>query len=235
MPSRTRCLQATSRPWCWLATQAGALNDYEASTVEGIVETTPSARAAQEQSAAQDARTLDTDLRNYARLASPGQDTTDYHSVQAQWAMFKTANGPLLSSTVRESPATSALVLKLDTQNLTPLQTLVASWSGVNQKVAAAGSQTSASTYSSARTLGIGLLVLAIAVGLAIAFLLSSSIKRGVDVVLDRLRSLQDDCATYVREGLEAFASGDLTKGYEPVTAVIDNPSRMRSGRSARR
>jgi methyl-accepting chemotaxis protein len=76
----------------------------------------------------------------------------------------------------------------------------------------------------------VGLLVLLAVVAIGIAFAVSRQIKSGVDVVLDRLRSLQDHCTTYLREGLEAFASGDLTKGYEPVTAVIDNPSKDEIG-----
>ncbi|MGO9972128.1 MAG: MCP four helix bundle domain-containing protein, partial [Solirubrobacteraceae bacterium] len=155
-----------------------ALNDYVSSTYEGIIETNPSDRAVQEQSAAQDAQTIDTILSNYAKLAGPGQDTTDYHEVQAQWAAFTSANGPLLSRTVSQGPATQALVLKLDNQTVTPLQTLLASWSAVNQKTAAADTQTSAATYSSARTLGIALLVLALVIGSGIAFQVSRSITR---------------------------------------------------------
>ena len=169
-----------------------SLNDYWSSTVEGVVETSPSSRAGQAQSVAQDAQTIDTDLKNYARLARPGQDTVDYHQVQAQWAAAQSANSPLLSRTIQDTPATAALVSKLDTQTFTPLQTLLGSWSVVNQKTTAADTGKITSAYSSARTLGIALLVLAVVIGLGIAFLVSRSIKRGVDVVLDRLRSLRD-------------------------------------------
>ncbi len=209
------------------------LNDYWSSTVEGIVETNPSSRAGQAQAAALDAQTIDTDLRNYAKLAGAGQDTVDYHQVQAQWAAAKSADSPLLSSTIQNTPATQALVSKLDTQTFTPLQTLMTSWSGVNQKTAAADTRTSASTYSSALTLGIVLLVLAVVIGVGIAFLVSRSIKRGVDVVLDRLHQLQMKGMAHLREGLEALAGGDLTKRYEPATPPIENPSKDEIGQIA--
>jgi methyl-accepting chemotaxis protein len=73
-------------------------------------------------------------------------------------------------------------------------------------------------------------LVLLGLVAVGIAFLVSRQIKQGVDVVLDRLTSLREHCTNYIREGLEAFASGDLTHAYEPVTAVIDNPSKDEIG-----
>ncbi|MGP0050019.1 MAG: methyl-accepting chemotaxis protein [Solirubrobacteraceae bacterium] len=195
-----------------------SLNDYWSSTVEGIVETNPSARAGQEQSAAQDAQTIDTDLKNYAKIASPGQDTAYYHQAQAQWAAAKSADSPLLSSTIREDPATQALVTKLDTQYITALQTLTSSWSSFNQKVAAADTRTSASTYSSARTLGIGLLVLAVAIGVGIAFLISRSITRNAAFILERMSSIQSAFKTNLIAGLQLLAGGDLTRELKPQT-----------------
>jgi methyl-accepting chemotaxis protein len=103
----------------------------------------------------------------------------------------------------------------------------------VNETQAAAASRDIDSTYTSSRTQTIVLLVVTFLLGLGIAFLLSRSIKRGVDVVLDRLVSLRDRCVAYVQEGLEAFAGGDLTKRYEPVTAAIEDPSQDELGQIA--
>ncbi|MGA2925653.1 MAG: hypothetical protein ABSG43_06575 [Solirubrobacteraceae bacterium] len=69
--------------------------------------------------------------------------------------------------------------------------------------------------------------------GIGIALSVSGSIKRRVDVVLSRLRSLEDHCLTHVGDGLEAFARGDLTHSYEPVTALIENPSEDEIGQVA--
>jgi methyl-accepting chemotaxis protein len=102
-----------------------------------------------------------------------------------------------------------------------------------NENEAAAASRGIDSTYTSSRTQTIVLLVVTFLLGLGIAFLLSRSIKRGVDVVLDRLVSLRDRCVTYVQEGLEAFSAGDLTKRYEPMTEVIEDPSKDELGQVA--
>ena len=89
------------------------------------------------------------------------------------------------------------------------------------------------STYNSAMMLGIGLLALTIAFGIGIAWLVSGSIKRGVDVVLDRLRSLRDYCATSLKAGIEALSKGDLTVPVEAVTEPIENPSKDEIGQVA--
>ena len=71
--------------------------------------------------------------------------------------------------------------------------------------------KSNASTYSSAKTIGIVLLAITVLLGLGIAFLVSRSIKSAVDVILERLSSLRDKCAQNLKAGIEALATGDLT------------------------
>jgi methyl-accepting chemotaxis protein len=118
-------------------------------------------------------------------------------------------------------------------QRFDALKQTIVSWGQLNVALGAAQVTSNASTYSSAQTLGIGLLALAVLTGLAIAFMVSRSIKRAVDVVLERLSSLRDNCMSYVREGLEALKRGDLTHAYAPVTAAIENPSKDEIGQIA--
>jgi methyl-accepting chemotaxis protein len=205
-------------------------NDYEASTLAGIIETNPAKRASQQQGVAQDATAISADMASYAKLATPGQDTTDYHEAQSEWTAFKAANAPLDSATVVETPATLTLVDTLDRLNFTPLQNLFTAWSAIDQKVASKDTATSTSTYNSARTLGILLLVVALLIGFAIAFLVSQAIKRGVDLVLDRMTSLRDQSATSLRAGIEALAEGDLTVSVESPTQPIQNPPKDEIG-----
>jgi len=89
------------------------------------------------------------------------------------------------------------------------------------------------STFSPAKTTGITLLVILALVSLGIAFLVSRSIKRGVDVVLERLSSLRDKCATNLKAGIEALAKGDLTFPVKVVTKPIENPSKDEIGQVA--
>jgi methyl-accepting chemotaxis protein len=83
------------------------------------------------------------------------------------------------------------------------------------------------------RTLVIAI-VAALLVALAAAVLLSRSIRRSVAVVLDRLSSLRDHCASDLDAGLRAFAAGDLTREVQPSTAPIARPGADEIGDVAR-
>jgi methyl-accepting chemotaxis protein len=102
-----------------------------------------------------------------------------------------------------------------------------------NQVQAARASRTIHFAYSSSRTQTVVLLSITLVLGAGIAWLVSRSIKQTVDVVLDRVISIRERCMTYLRDGLEAFAGGDLTRRYEPVTAPIENPANDELGQVA--
>src|ERR1035438_1556757 len=102
-----------------------------------------------------------------------------------------------------------------------------------NRAEAAQAAKDISSTYSSSRTQTIVLLVISLIIGMGLAFVVSGSIKRAVDVALDRLTSLCDRCMTYLREGMQAFADGDLTRSYLPVTEPIENPAKDELGQIA--
>ncbi len=176
-------------------------------------------------------------LASYASLASGGQDTADWHAVQSQWAAYLTATsqGPALA----ENHSNAAAPLQVALVNRTypasvALQQRMAAWREVNDQGARAQVASNASTYGTARIIGILLLVIAVLTGLVIAFLVSRSIKRRVDVVLTTLNSLRDNCMKSVREGMLALAGGDLTKRYAPVTPLIDDSCADELGQLAR-
>jgi methyl-accepting chemotaxis protein len=211
-----------------------AVNDYWASANENVNMIAPAQRAIQAASAAQDARTIGAQFDAYAPLASAGQDTTDYHRARAQWAAAQAATAPLLSPKVRAGAFVQALVARLDDHDFTPLQSLLGSWIALNERSGTVDAGRIASTYSSARTLGIVLLIVALLIGAGIAFVVSRSIKQRIDVVLTRITSIAEHCMTYLREGIAAFADGDLTRRYEPVTPPIHNPAADEIGQVAR-
>jgi methyl-accepting chemotaxis protein len=175
-------------------------------------------------------------LRSYGPLASPGADTTLWHRAQGEWAAYlqATSQGPALA----ENHSNAAAALQVSLVNRTypasvALQQELAAWSGVNSESAAAQVTSNASTYSTAQLIGIILLVLSVVVGLAVAIMLSRSIKRRVDVVLGAMNSLREHCMQFIKEGMEAFARGDLTRHYEPVTPLIGDQSRDEIGQIA--
>jgi methyl-accepting chemotaxis protein len=175
-------------------------------------------------------------LATYGPLASPGTDTTLWHQAQTQWAAYMqaTRQGPALAENHSNAaaPLQVALVNNTAGDYATVKQTM-ATWAQVNNAAGAATVSSNASTYSAAKLIGIILLVMALAIGLAIALLLSRSIKRRVDMVLGTLSSLREHCMTYMHEGMVALAAGDLTKRFVPVTPMIHDPSSDELGRVA--
>jgi methyl-accepting chemotaxis protein len=103
--------------------------------------------------------------------------------------------------------------------------------------VAARGATTVATAgdraTSARRTLLLTILAALLVAGVA-GFVLSRSIRRSIAVVLDRLSSLRDRCATELDDGLRAFAAGDLTRDVAAATPPIDDPGSDEIGDVAR-
>jgi methyl-accepting chemotaxis protein len=89
------------------------------------------------------------------------------------------------------------------------------------------------SSARSSKTMTIVVLMLSVLFGVGLSVAASRSIKRGVVMILDRIRSLQDGCATDLKTGIEGLAAGDLTIDVRPVTAPIESPSNDELGQVA--
>jgi methyl-accepting chemotaxis protein len=81
------------------------------------------------------------------------------------------------------------------------------------------------STATSSRTSAIVIMAIALLIGFGIALWIATGIQRGVKLILARLASLRDNCATDLRHGLEAVATGDLTVIVTPVTPELARTS----------
>jgi methyl-accepting chemotaxis protein len=92
-------------------------------------------------------------------------------------------------------------------------------------KLAATNQHDIKSTAASRRTLSIALLVLALALGFAAAFVVSRGIRRGVSDVRDTLDSLKDNDIASLQNGLQALAKGDLSVEVTPGTPPIERMS----------
>ncbi len=77
----------------------------------------------------------------------------------------------------------------------------------------------------------IGLLAVAIAIG--IALLLSRYLIGTASTLVDRLQSLSGHCVAGLREAIQATATGDLTTSPTAITERIDNPSGDELGAAA--
>ncbi len=209
-----------------------AITDYRRAQLQALIERSNNLIAADLAQAQTDATQIATLLKNYGSMVSNATDQRMLTQVQQGWSAYQSATTALdkLARDPNASVGAMAKATDSTSQAFLNLQQATVTWANDNVQWGNEQLKSNSSTYSSAQALGIGLLLLLAVVAIGIAFLVSGSIKRGVEVVLDRLRSLQDHCTTYLREGLEAFAHGDLTNSYEPVTAVIDNPSKDEIG-----
>jgi methyl-accepting chemotaxis protein len=103
------------------------------------------------------------------------------------------------------------------------------------QKGALAETQYAAvqSAVSTGQLLILVLLGLAIGIGLALALFLSRNITSGVKAVQATLTSMADNCATYLENGLAAFADNDLTVEVHPVSHAIEKYGSDEIGQTA--
>ncbi|HWH93338.1 MAG TPA: methyl-accepting chemotaxis protein [Baekduia sp.] len=88
--------------------------------------------------------------------------------------------------------------------------------------------------YTSKRTLSITLLVAALLLGFAGAFLVARGIRRGVDQIRQTLETLKGKCVAGLQDGLRALAKGDLTVEVIPTTPLIESTSNDEIGDVAR-
>jgi len=207
--------------------------DYRRAQLKYVLDPATAAGAQAKSAWTGDNADIQAQLQKYQASFSNPQDRQLWQSASNDWSSLANQTAPLVSLAKGHANPTAD---KLITDSLPTYNSLIAglnAWDNANNTWAAEKLKSNNASYSSARTIGIALIVLALLVGLGIAFALSRSIKGGVDVVLDRLRMLQDKCVTFVREGLEGFAEGDLTRRYEPVTPLIDNPSKDEVGQVA--
>jgi methyl-accepting chemotaxis protein len=132
------------------------------------------------------------------------------------------SNGPATAESVRQFGVVASANRRLNgepyrliKENNRVFAEEVAAWSK-NRSVEAEA------TFTSARTTSIVLLIVALGVGCAIAFLVARGITRIVGDILQRVRSLGDNCLTDLQVGLTKMSEGDLTHATTPVTTPIE-------------
>ncbi|MHB1568132.1 MAG: methyl-accepting chemotaxis protein, partial [Solirubrobacteraceae bacterium] len=176
-----------------------------------------------------DSAEISSTLQASARLLTNATDRRLWRSVENLWAAYSHQTSQL-EAVALGSQAAGLKLIDSSSAAFQQLDNTATTWLNDNIQWGKQKVQANASTCSSAVTTGIVLLAVAILLGVGIALLASRSIKRAVDVVLDRLSSLRDHCATNLMAGIEAMAHGDLTVPVQAVTEPIPNPSRDEIG-----
>ena len=148
-----------------------------------------------------------------------------YRTLWPQYTATAAAISKLaLAGTTQDRQAASSLYYSKGAPLNNTLDGFAAQLIKINDGQAGTDSRSISSNSSSSKTLTIIVLVLSVLFGAGLAFAVSRSIKRGVVTILDRLSSLRDKCATNLKAGIEALATGDLTVPVVAVTQPIENP-----------
>ena len=210
-----------------------AFGDYRVAQMDYVLETD---RAAKQQLVAEwnatDAR-IQKDFTEYQSAFTNATDKKDWSTVKSEWAAYRAKTASLQAVGATGDNAASLALIRGSKASFDQASTTIDKWRTDNVGWAQDKVTSNASTFSSAKTIGIVLLVILALVAMAIAFLVSRSIKSAVDVILERLSSLRDKCATNLKAGIEALANGDLTVPVKAVTAPIENPSKDELGQVA--
>jgi methyl-accepting chemotaxis protein len=203
---------------------------YRADQLSNIMDSNPATSQSIVNELSQDAKSIAAGFSAYYPTIASATDRAFWNKSHSAWQSY-------LASTALLSDAKSTVAQKsVDTlangtsQSFRSLQNTINQWISLNNGFAQTKKNSNSSTYNSAVLIGIILLLLAVLIGIAVALLVSGSIKKTVSVVLNRIESLQERDISYVGSGLEAFADGDLTHRYESNTEPIDNPSRDELG-----
>ncbi|MGA2925260.1 MAG: HAMP domain-containing methyl-accepting chemotaxis protein [Solirubrobacteraceae bacterium] len=85
-------------------------------------------------------------------------------------------------------------------------------------------------TVDSQRGFGIGLALAALALGLGIAFAITRTVRQAVVLIRGQGHKIAEGGAVLLREGLDAFAAGDLTHRLNPSTERLPERSRDELG-----
>jgi methyl-accepting chemotaxis protein len=142
-------------------------------------------------------------------------------------------NGKLFPAVARhDAAATRAAFVKVDglvRVGLNAALKIQAHNAAIEEKLNAEA----ASATATARKVAIIAALFGVLLAIGIAFLIARAIKSAVVKVLDRLESLQRNEATELAAGLDAMASGDLTRSVSTATEPIADPSEDEIGRIA--
>jgi methyl-accepting chemotaxis protein len=178
-----------------------------------------------------------TDLQTLDRYATDTQYRTALAAMNAGLAGFVALDRTIWADVNSGKPGALMEATKLCLNaEMAPFTKLVNGAAAFlkHAKTQQAAALASASQANSTSTwLSIVISCLALVLGVGIALLVSGSIKRGVDTVLERLSSLRDHCVTNLQAGIEALAHGDLTVPVRAVTEPIENPSKDEIGQVA--
>jgi methyl-accepting chemotaxis protein len=123
--------------------------------------------------------------------------------------------------TQKLSPAGQAAVIAKIPVAAQHLEAVAGRFTQASDKFAQGSEDSIDDAYRTGRDAVIVTLLVAILAGLLISFFVANRMAKRIGVVVERLGMLRDRCATELREGLNRFATGDLTQDVQPSTPEL--------------
>jgi methyl-accepting chemotaxis protein len=127
---------------------------------------------------------IQADFQRYRSMISNATDAHLLMAAQSEWNAYVTATPKLNLAASNTSQKPIVALANSSAVTFMHLVPTIKAWVALNDGLAKSNAASNASTYNSARTLGIALLSLAILLGLGIAFVVTRSIKRPADEML---------------------------------------------------
>jgi methyl-accepting chemotaxis protein len=162
----------------------------------------------------------------YEPFVADQAERTYLSQLKSQWQTYLDLTAPALQAADTDQQQALSIMENQAKGGAVPafvaMQTLLGKWQKDLVTDANRQADDARGSTSDARLLILILLGAAILLAAAVAFFISRGITRSVRDVLTTLRQLRDHCSTLLRGGLEAVASGDLTKDIEPTTPPIE-------------
>jgi methyl-accepting chemotaxis protein len=193
-------------------------------------------RAAAASDLASTTATINGLLKTYESLVWSDQDRADFNGVSKIWTDYQaqTTNLVPLGDAGKVADGFTLLTSGAADDTFGSLGSATTAWSKLNTDAAYVSANGASSTYREATVLILVLLGAAVLLALCLAFVLGRSIVSGVKSVQNTLTSLADNCATYLENGLAAFARNDLTVEVHAVTHPIEKFGSDEIGATAR-
>ena len=187
-------------------------------------------KAKYDESLREDAEGVAAAFTEYESLVSNAEDRELLERAEQQWQGYLDASADAQELSSAGDAAGAAQVLDRTSDRFSALEETLDGWAALNDRL---GDETDAAaddTYTSARTLTLILLAIAVLVAASVAFFVTRGISRGVTAVLQRLSQLRDQDVAELGGALGAMAEGDLTREVAPTTAAIEHVTRDEIG-----
>ena len=201
----------------------GKLNEVRAYINKDILETSAANRTTIEQNIADDEKIIDDNLALVQPTLLTDTGKQSFADIESGLTEFKKVQAQVLAL-ADQNKATDAYAMVGTTllPAFTKVETPVLALFDQKQSLAETQYASVQSSVSSGQMLILILLGIAIGVGLLLALFLARNITGGVKSVQATLTSMADNCATYLENGLAAFARNDLTVEVHAVTHPIE-------------